>query len=107
MLKSTVIGIGAMGLEMAKHIHAKGMPVTGFDINPEQIAAAKGAGLATEMDMAALVPAHDVFIVIVASDAQSTTVVDQILASSPKPGSAIVIAATNHPTTMQIGRAHV
>jgi len=101
MLKSTVIGIGAMGLEMAKHIHAKGMPVTGFDINAQQIALAKEAGLATETDMAALVPAHDVFIVIVANDKQSTTVVEQILASNPKSGSAIVIAATNHPNTMR------
>ena len=100
-MKSCVVGIGAMGLEMALHIQSKGMDVVGVDVDEKQIAEAKTRGLSAGKDLASQVSGIDVFIVIVATDAQTESVVDTILSNGPKSGAAIVIAATNHPDTMK------
>ena len=100
-MKSCVVGIGAMGVEMALHIKNKGQDVIGIDVNLEQVESAKKRGLPSTLDLISEVPNRDVFIVIVATDAQSASVVGQILDNNPKPGSAIVIAGTNHPDTMK------
>ena len=100
-MKSCVVGIGAMGVEMALHIKNKGQDVIGIDVNLEQVESAKKRGLPSTLDLISEVPNRDVFIVIVATDVQSASVVGQILDNNPKPGSAIVIAGTNHPDTMK------
>ena len=100
-MKSCVVGIGAMGLEMALHIQSKGMDVIGVDIDEKQIAEAKTRGLSAGNELASQVSDVDVFIVIVATDAQTESVVDTILSNGPKSGAAIVVAATNHPDTMK------
>ena len=100
-MKSCVVGIGAMGLEMALHIQSKGMNVVGVDIDEKQIAEAKTRGLSAGNELASQVSNIDVFIVIVATDAQTESVVDTILSNGPKSGAAIVVAATNHPDTMK------
>ena len=41
------IGLGAMGLPMAKNLAATGHEVVGFDVAPAAVAAAGEAGLAT------------------------------------------------------------
>ncbi len=100
-MKSCVVGIGAMGLEMALHIQSKGMDVVGVDIDEKQIAEAKTRGLSAGNELASQVSDVDVFIVIVATDAQTESVVDTILSNGPKSGAASVVAATNHPDTMK------
>ena len=100
-MRSCVVGIGAMGLEMALHIQSKGMDVIGVDIDEKQIAEAKTRGLSAGNELASQVSNIDVFIVIVATDAQTESVVDTILSNGPKSGAAIVVAATNHPDTMK------
>ncbi|MEK9606496.1 MAG: NAD(P)-binding domain-containing protein, partial [Gammaproteobacteria bacterium] len=70
-MKSCVVGIGAMGLEMALHIQNKGMDVVGVDLDEKQIAEAKKRGLSASDDLASQVSDIDVFIVIVATDKQT------------------------------------
>ncbi|MEK9605726.1 MAG: NAD(P)-binding domain-containing protein, partial [Gammaproteobacteria bacterium] len=70
-MKSCVVGIGAMGLEMAFHIQNKGMDVVGVDLDQKQIAEAKQRGLSASDDLADQVSDIDVFIVIVATDKQT------------------------------------
>ena len=88
-MKSCVVGIGAMGLEMALHIQDKGMDVIGVDLDQKQIAEAKQRGLSAGEDLASQVSGIDVFIVIVATDKQTESVVETILANNPKKGAAI------------------
>ena len=100
IMNSCVVGIGAMGLEMALHIQNKGHQVIGVDVDQKQIDEAKRRGLEASKNLDEHVAETDVFIVIVATDKQSELVVDTILNSDPKQGAAVVIAATNHPDTM-------
>jgi len=60
----------------------------------------KNRGLAAGDDLASQVSDIDVFIVIVATDKQTESVVETILSNNPKTGAAVVVAATNHPDTM-------
>ena len=59
-MKSCVVGIGAMGLEMALHIQDKGMDVVGVDLDQKQIAEAKQRGLSAGEDLASQVSGVDV-----------------------------------------------
>ena len=91
-MKNCVVGIGAMGLEMALHIQDKGMDVIGVDLDQKQIGEAKQRGLSAGEDLASQVSGVDVFIVIVATDKQTESVVETILANNPKKGAAVVVA---------------
>jgi UDP-N-acetyl-D-mannosaminuronate dehydrogenase len=50
-MKSCVVGIGAMGVEMALHIKNKGQDVIGIDVNLEQVESAKKRGLPSTLDL--------------------------------------------------------
>src|SRR5258705_9861583 len=70
-----IIGLGAMGYQMARHMVNKGFAVTGYDVAPEATKRAKEAGVriaATPGDVGA---AAEVVIVMVATDAQVQDVV--------------------------------
>ena len=43
--KIAYIGLGLMGLPMAQHLINSGYEVHGFDINPQQMAAAENSGV--------------------------------------------------------------
>jgi 3-hydroxyisobutyrate dehydrogenase len=100
--RAGVIGLGAMGLQMAQHMTAKGFDVAGTDIDDEAMgrAAAHGVHLCGS---AAEVGAHaEVVIVMVATDAQ----VDGLLRASglldalaPGVGSVIAVASSVAPET--------
>jgi 3-hydroxyisobutyrate dehydrogenase-like beta-hydroxyacid dehydrogenase len=98
--RTGVIGLGAMGLQMARHMAAKGFAVSGTDIDPEAMrrAAAHGVQLCGS---AAEVGAHaEVVIVMVASDQQVETVVRASgLAEALAPGAVIAIASSVAPQT--------
>lgn len=93
-------GVGAMGLAMAKHTLAAGFEVTAFDISSDRLAEAAASGLRTTDSLASLATLADIFIVVVATDAQSIAVTSE-LAKAAAPGSLIAVAATNAPATMQ------
>lgn len=94
------IGLGAMGRAMAGHVLRAGHDVTGIDIDPQANDAAAGQGIKIVPELATIAANSDVVVVVVATYAQSTTVVEGLLAKDPPAGLIIAIAATNHPDTM-------
>ena len=94
------VGLGAMGRAMAGHVLRAGHEVTGIDVDPEANAAAAKDGITIAADLAAIAQSSDVAILVVATDAQSVSVVEGLLDASPAAGLVIAIAATNHPDTM-------
>ena len=73
--RTGVIGLGAMGLQMARHMVAKGFAVAGYDVSADATARAKAldvtiCGAAAEVGAGA-----DVVIVMVATDEQVRDVV--------------------------------
>ena len=107
-----VIGLGRMGLPMARHILDVGFQVTGFDIDPGRRAALVQAGGREAPSPRAVAEAGDAIIVMVVDDAQVTDVVrgaDGVLQGS-RPGAAVIIASTVKPATCvevaEAARAH-
>jgi 3-hydroxyisobutyrate dehydrogenase-like beta-hydroxyacid dehydrogenase len=95
-----VIGLGAMGYQMARHMANKGFKVSGFDVAPEPMKRAKDAGVNVVADAAAVGAGADVVIVMVATDAQVEDVVlrSGLLDTLPK-GAVICVASSTSPET--------
>lgn len=103
-MKVSVIGVGDMGIDIARHVKTGGFDVVGFDVSEERKSKAREIGITVEDDIAQAVKGRDVHLVVVATDEQSTTVTRQILKHGDV-GSIIAILATNHPNTMRdLGR---
>jgi 3-hydroxyisobutyrate dehydrogenase-like beta-hydroxyacid dehydrogenase len=73
--RTGVIGLGAMGLQMTRHMAAKGFEVAGHDVLPEANALAKGHGVKTCGSVAEVGDHAEVVIVMVATDEQVRDVV--------------------------------
>lgn len=99
-MQSAFIGVGAMGRAMAGHAQKAGHKVVVADIDPEARAAARADGLEVADQLAGLTPGTEVFVVVVATDAQTETVTNALLEAGAEKGSVIAVAATNHPETM-------
>lgn len=96
-----MIGLGAMGREMAGHIAATGdHRVLAYDIDPEAVAAAAGKGIAAAGSAAEVVQAADIVVIMVATDDQALSVAEELAATEAR-GTLIAIAATLHPDTME------
>ena len=65
-----LVGVGAMGMAMARNLHARGWTVGTRDIRPEADAEARAAGLAVHASPQALAAASDLVIVVVVDAAQ-------------------------------------
>jgi len=98
-VKVGFVGVGAMGLAMASHALKAGFQVAAYDLDADCLAKASAAGLTAAKDLADLATMADVFVAVVATDAQSRAVTHE-LAPLVKKGSVIAIAATNNPGTM-------
>jgi|SRR6185312_4215090 len=95
--RTGVIGLGAMGLQMAKHMVAKGFDVAGNDLDAGAMQRAKDLGVRTVG--AADVARHaEVAIVMVATDAQVEDAVAGLLQNLSR-GSVICIASSVSPET--------
>ena len=94
------VGVGAMGLAMAEHVAKAGFEVSAYDRDPARVAAAQASGLAVKGSLEDLAGAADIFIAVVATDAQSEEVT-KTLADHAAKGSLVIVAATNNPGTMQ------
>ena len=95
--RTGVIGLGAMGLQMARHMASKGFDVRGHDIDPEVIKHAQAQG--TKTAGTADVARHsEVVIVMVATDAQVRDVTYELLKTLAT-GSVICIASSVAPET--------
>lgn len=99
-MKVGVVGTGEMGLAMAGHIQDKGHEVHAFDVSRERLAMAGSKGMAVHDSLASIAGAADVFILVVATDAQVDEVSRQ-LAAEAAAGATIVVAATISPETMR------
>jgi 3-hydroxyisobutyrate dehydrogenase-like beta-hydroxyacid dehydrogenase len=98
--RAGVIGLGAMGLQMARHMAAKGFAVAGFDVDIDAMRRAVGHGVKTCLSAAQVGEHSDVVIVMVANDEQ----VDEVIAQSGllerlARGAVICIASSCAPET--------
>ena len=93
--RTGVIGLGAMGFQMARHMVAKGFDVRGFDVLPAANEKAKAAGV-TIVAGPAEVGAHaSVVVVMVATDDQVMDVIVRSgLVERMARGSVICVAAS-------------
>lgn len=98
-----LIGLGKMGLPMARHLATKGFAVTGFDVNPAAIAQARAIGAKVVKSPAQVAAASDLVIVIVGFDSEVDKALfgaDGIMAGA-KPGLTVAIASTISPSFMR------
>ena len=91
-----VVGLGKMGLPMARHMAAKGFAVAGCDLDAGRCAAAKGIGATICADPAEVARRSDIVIVVVGFDNEVMAAIageNGILAGA-REGSTIAVAST-------------
>ena len=95
-----VIGLGAMGFQMARHMVNKGFQVAGYDIASEPCQRARAAGVAIVGSPAEIGDHAEIVVVMVATDAQVEDVVlgSGILDRLQK-GAVICVASSTSPET--------
>jgi 3-hydroxyisobutyrate dehydrogenase-like beta-hydroxyacid dehydrogenase len=105
VIRTGVIGLGAMGLQMARHMAAKGFDVRGHDVDPTAVSRAAAQGVRTA-DASEVAGHAQVVVVMVATDDQVREVARGLI-SRLAPGSVICIASSVTPETCQqlAGRA--
>jgi len=95
-----VVGLGAMGYQMARHMVAKGFDVAGYDVAAEAMTRAKAAGVKTVGSIADVGESAEIVIVMVATDKQvEDVVVKSGLLDRLKKGSVICISSSTSPET--------
>jgi 3-hydroxyisobutyrate dehydrogenase-like beta-hydroxyacid dehydrogenase len=95
--RTGIIGLGAMGLQMARHMAAKGFDVRGHDIDPGAVGRAQAQQLRTAGPDE--VARHaEVVIVMVATDRQVREATGELL-TRLAPGGVICIASSVSPQT--------
>jgi 3-hydroxyisobutyrate dehydrogenase-like beta-hydroxyacid dehydrogenase len=98
--RTGVIGLGAMGVQMARHMVGKGHEVHGYDISPEAAGRAKNHGVSLCGSPAEVGRNAEVVIVMVANDSQVEEVIAKSgLLESLARGSVICIASSCAPET--------
>jgi 3-hydroxyisobutyrate dehydrogenase-like beta-hydroxyacid dehydrogenase len=98
--RTGVIGLGAMGLQMARHMVAKGFEVCGTDIDPDAMRRASAHGVRLCGSAAEIGDRADVVVLMVATDAQ----VDDLVRTSGlldrlRPGAVVCGASSIAPQT--------
>ncbi len=95
-----VIGLGSMGLGMARSALKAGLRVRGFDINPSILETLEADGGRTAATPADAVSGADVAVIVVVNAAQTETVLfgEDGIISAMKPGSVVISCATISPT---------
>ena len=98
--RAGVIGLGAMGLQMARHLASKGFAVAGFDVDVDAMERAGEHGVQSCLSPAQVGEHADVVVVMVATDAQVKEVIEQSgLLDRLTRGSVICIASSCAPET--------
>jgi 3-hydroxyisobutyrate dehydrogenase-like beta-hydroxyacid dehydrogenase len=98
--RTGMIGLGAMGLQMARHMVAKGFEVCGTDIDPDAMRRASAHGVRLCGSAAEIGDRADIVVLMVATDAQ----VDDLVRASGlldrlSPGAVVCIASSIAPQT--------
>ncbi len=95
--RTGVVGLGAMGLQMARHMAAKGFSVVGHDIDAGAVKRAQALHLRT-LDPTDLAHRSELVIVMVATDAQVEQVTGHLIRNLGR-GAIICIASSVSPDT--------
>jgi 3-hydroxyisobutyrate dehydrogenase-like beta-hydroxyacid dehydrogenase len=98
-----IVGLGKMGLPMARHLRKSGFEVLACDISAAARAQAEAAGIALAALPKALAAQSDFVIVVVGFDSEAESVVlgPDGIAAGARPGLILGIASTVAPRTMQ------
>jgi 3-hydroxyisobutyrate dehydrogenase-like beta-hydroxyacid dehydrogenase len=98
-----IVGLGKMGLPMARHLAQKGFDVTGFDVNPAAAAKARAVGAKIVRSPAQVAAASDLVIVIVGFDSEVNEALfgSNGIMEGARPGLTVAIASTISPSTMR------
>src|ERR1700684_3528421 len=98
--RTGMIGLGAMGLQFARHMQRKGFDVGGYDINADTVRRAENDGIKHRGSPAEIGKHAEVVVVMVATDEQVEAVVEGSgLLDALAPGSVICIASSVAPET--------
>jgi 3-hydroxyisobutyrate dehydrogenase len=98
--RTGMIGLGAMGLQMARHMVKKGFDVSGYDIDPEAEKKAASHGVRICGSVAEVGKNAEVVMVMVANDKQIHDVVERSgLLDNLARGSVLCIASSCSPET--------
>jgi 3-hydroxyisobutyrate dehydrogenase-like beta-hydroxyacid dehydrogenase len=98
--KTGVIGLGAMGLQMARHMAAKGFEVYGADIDPDAMHRASAHGVHPCGSAAEVGERAEIIVVMVATDGQVEEVIHASgLLDRLRPGAVVCIASSVAPQT--------
>jgi 3-hydroxyisobutyrate dehydrogenase-like beta-hydroxyacid dehydrogenase len=97
------IGLGKMGLPIARHLVRRGFTVAGFDVSEDAMEQAAEAGVATALSPQAVAAASDLVIIVVGFDQEVEAVMfgERGVLSGARDGSVIAVASTIAPQTMQ------
>lgn len=97
--KVGIIGLGAMGMGVARSLLRSGFEVHAFDLRNEPLAEIAGAGGHPANSPAALGPLVDAVLILVVNALQTEAVLfgDRGAAASLKPGSVVIASATVSP----------
>ena len=98
-----IVGIGKMGLPMARHLRKAGFEVAACDVSVAARSQAEGAGVKVVASPQAVAAETDFVIVVVGFDSEVEAVVlgADGIAAAARPGLIIGIASTVAPRTMQ------
>jgi L-threonate 2-dehydrogenase len=106
-MKVGIIGIGAMGMAMAKNLHRKGFAVTVRDIREDAESAAKVCGMDIAASPAAMMVHVDLVIIVVVNSQQIDDVLfgTQGVVSASAAGKAVMLCSTIAPEdTIRFGQ---
>jgi 3-hydroxyisobutyrate dehydrogenase-like beta-hydroxyacid dehydrogenase len=98
--RTGMIGLGAMGLQMGRHMAAKGFEVYGYDVNAEAVKEAERHGIRACASVAEVGKKAEAVMIMVANDKQIYDVVERSgLLDALARGSVIGIASSCSPET--------
>jgi 3-hydroxyisobutyrate dehydrogenase-like beta-hydroxyacid dehydrogenase len=98
-----IVGLGKMGLPMARHLRKTGFEVTGCDLDEATRRRAEASGIALATDPRAVAARSDFVIVVVGFDkeAEAVLLAPDGIAAAARPGLIVGVASTVAPRTMR------
>ncbi|WP_281689668.1 NAD(P)-dependent oxidoreductase [Pseudonocardia thermophila] len=96
-----VIGLGAMGGPIARHLAGTGIPTTVCDVDPTAVTAATAHGAVAAADPAGVAAAAGLVIVVVATDDQLRDALssEKGVFAGARPGTVVLLSSSALPTT--------
>ncbi|MGH2453067.1 MAG: NAD(P)-dependent oxidoreductase [bacterium] len=96
-----VVGLGRMGLPMARHLGRAGFEVSGYDLDPERRAALVEAGGQPVDPLGTVARDSDAVLLMVADDAQvkAAALESGGIVAAARPGTVLIISSTVKPST--------